>query len=98
MAQWQEKYRLAIKHFVFYLHRLDPSNSVDLKLKIRAWGAVSQNNLPLSLLPSQSKNSDLNSFLGFFPACRPILLKGGHPPHHRCPSPSQPLSPLTITT
>ncbi|KAA1086470.1 hypothetical protein PGTUg99_019850 [Puccinia graminis f. sp. tritici] len=39
MAQWQEKYRVAIKSFVFYLHQLDPSTSVDLKLKIRAWGA-----------------------------------------------------------
>ncbi|KNZ57443.1 hypothetical protein VP01_2158g5 [Puccinia sorghi] len=39
MAQWQEKYRVAIKSFVFYLDRLDPSTSADLKTKIRAWGA-----------------------------------------------------------
>ncbi|WAQ90589.1 hypothetical protein PtA15_12A579 [Puccinia triticina] len=39
MAQWQEKYRVAIKSFVFYLDRLDPTTSADLKSKIRAWGA-----------------------------------------------------------
>ncbi|PLW12263.1 hypothetical protein PCANC_21815 [Puccinia coronata f. sp. avenae] len=39
MAQWQEKYRVAIKSFVFYLDRLDPSTTNDLKHKIRAWGA-----------------------------------------------------------
>lgn len=39
MAQWQEKYRMAIKNFVFYLDRLDQPTTLDLTSKIRAWGA-----------------------------------------------------------
>ncbi|MBW0523256.1 hypothetical protein O181_062971 [Austropuccinia psidii MF-1] len=39
IAQWQEKYRLAIKSFVFYLDRLDPQIEIDLSNKIQSWGA-----------------------------------------------------------
>ncbi|KAI9625610.1 hypothetical protein H4Q26_016148, partial [Puccinia striiformis f. sp. tritici PST-130] len=39
IAQWQDKYRVAIKSFVFYLDRLDPTTTSDLKTRIKSYGA-----------------------------------------------------------
>ncbi|EGG10646.1 uncharacterized protein MELLADRAFT_103324 [Melampsora larici-populina 98AG31] len=37
--QWQEKYRVAIKSFVFYLDRLDSKTESELSNELESWGA-----------------------------------------------------------
>lgn len=57
--QWQEKYRVAIKSFVFYLDRLDSTEEASLTSKLAVWGAVSLSSRFRLLLLTPTLKSNL---------------------------------------